>query len=86
MKPFVPPTKRLRLNEMKGEFLTRTGKRITNDDIAAVAFKRSRLKHTRRINLLSQWNNGNVLSQVTPEALAGMAEALGCKVKDLTGE
>lgn len=79
-------TKRIKLQEQKGEYLSRTGKRITNADIAKVCFRGSRINPAMRRNLLTQWNAGDRLARLDEKILAGIAEALGCGVKDLTGE
>ena len=83
---FKPLTKRIRLQECKGEYLSRTGQRITNDEIAKVCFHGSRLKPLNRRSLLTQWNAGERMARLDEKTLAGIVDALGCKVKDLTGE
>lgn len=83
---FNPPTKRLRIEEMKFAYRDRTGRKIGYADIAAVAFHGARLAKKTRLQYIALWNNGSQLWKVTEKNLSGMAEALGCTVQDLTGE
>lgn len=80
------PTTRLRIQEMRAAYRSRTGLRITNTSIAKTVFRNHNIKQGRRLTLLSQWDSGVSLNQLTPKMLNSMAEALGCSVKDLTGE
>lgn len=80
------PKTRLRLTEQKAEYLTRTGQKITNRAIAEIAFKGMRIDPKKRGELLSRWDAGERMKHCTDRILTGICTALGCTVKDLTGE
>lgn len=79
-------TKRLRLTQCKADYFTRTGVKITNRAIAEIAFKGMRIDPKKRGELLSRWDAGERLSHLNERILTGICTALGCTVKDLTGE
>lgn len=83
---FTTITERLRITECKADYLSRNKRKITNRAIAEVAFKGMRITPKRRGELLSFWDAGTRLHEVNERVLNGIAEALACTVKDLTGE
>jgi hypothetical protein len=86
MESFAPPTERLRITECKADYLSRTKRKITNRAIAEIAFKGMRIDPKKRGELLSRWDAGERLSHLNERILTGICTALGCTVKDLTGE